>query len=234
MSGDPSLVSVITTVYNSEKYLKEALDSIMAQDYTAFEMIVVDDGSTDKSSTIIHTYPAVKYIRKKNEGDGIAKNIGIKAARGDFIAFLDYDDVWPSYTIKEAVNYLHEHTEVDCVLGQQQFFLEEGRDFPEAIPVHLRHDPHIGFGPGSLMTRKNAFTRFGLFDPQYSRCSSDTEWFFRARDNGLKIGFLDKVLLHRRIHDSNVSFADLQSSQKRRMQFIKASIDRKRQRTKIR
>jgi len=79
------------------------------------------------------------------------------------------------------------------------------------------------------MVRKQTFEKYGLFNPDYSRCSSDTEWFFRARDKGLRIGFIHKVLLHRRIHDSNVSFADLKSSQKRRMQFIKDSIDRKRQ-----
>ena len=231
MSDKLPLVSVITTVFNSEKYLKEALDSIFAQDYRLMEVIVVDDGSTDKSVKIACSYPEIKCIRKANEGDGIAKNVGIKAAKGDFIAFLDYDDIWFPYALSEAVHYLQSHPEVDYVLGQQQFFLEPGEDFPSIIPVHLRHKPHIGFGPGSMMARKQVFEKCGLFSPEYSRCSSDADWFFCARDKGLKRGVIQKVLLHRRIHDSNVSFSAIKNSQKRRMQIIKASIDRKRQKT---
>jgi glycosyltransferase involved in cell wall biosynthesis len=87
------LVSVVTPVYNGEAFLRETLESIFAQDYEPFEVIVVDDGSTDGSAAIARSYPAARYIRQHNQGPAAARNAGIAAARGEFLAFVDADDV---------------------------------------------------------------------------------------------------------------------------------------------
>jgi len=87
------LVSVVIPVYNAEPFLREALDSVLAQDYEPFEVIVVDDGSTDGSGTIARSYPEVRYLRQENQGPAVARNAGIAAAQGEFLAFFDADDV---------------------------------------------------------------------------------------------------------------------------------------------
>jgi glycosyltransferase involved in cell wall biosynthesis len=91
--ADP-LISVIIPVYNGEDFLPETLDSVFAQTYTNIEVIAVDDGSTDNSAEIIKRYPAARYIPQKNGGVGKARNTGMKFSCGDYISFLDQDDLW--------------------------------------------------------------------------------------------------------------------------------------------
>ena len=108
--ADP-LISVIIPVYNAEQYLPETLDSVFTQTYTNIEVITVDDGSTDKSAEIIKRYPAVKYIRQKNGGVSNARNSGIKASSGDYIAFLDQDDLWLPEKLKIQLEIASRHQE---------------------------------------------------------------------------------------------------------------------------
>ena len=91
---DKPLVSVIVPVYNGEHYLSFAIHSILRQDYHPSEVIVVDDGSTDNSANIARSFKEVRYIHQSNQGVAMARNVGIAAARGEFIAFLDADDLW--------------------------------------------------------------------------------------------------------------------------------------------
>lgn len=100
--ADP-LISVIIPVYNGEQFLHETLDSVFAQTYTNIEVIVIDDGSTDKSAEIIKRYPAVRYIPQENRGVGKARNTGIKSSSGDYIALLDQDDLWLPEKLKIQV-----------------------------------------------------------------------------------------------------------------------------------
>ena len=88
-----SLISVIITTYNRRSYVKEAVLSVLSQDYPEKEIIVVDDGSTDGSADEVQGLP-VTYIHKENGGISSARNVGIEASRGDYLAFLDVDDLW--------------------------------------------------------------------------------------------------------------------------------------------
>src|SRR4030067_1442187 len=108
--ADP-LIIIIIPVYNAEQYLPETLDSVFTQTYTNIEVITVDDGSTDKSAEIIKRYPAVKYIRQKNGGVSNARNSGIKASSGDYIAFLDQDDLWLPEKLKIQLEIASRHQE---------------------------------------------------------------------------------------------------------------------------
>lgn len=105
------LVSIITPVYNGEKYIEECIKSVLNQSYKNIEMIIIDDGSTDNSENIIKKYtksfPFIKYI-KCNENNGIwaARNIGIEKAKGRFISFLDADDIYKENKIKNQINYM--------------------------------------------------------------------------------------------------------------------------------
>ena len=91
MTDENPLVSVIIPVYNGGRYLRAALESVFAQTYRAFEVMVVDDGSADDSGVIAQSFPEVRYIHQTNQGVAAARNNGIEAARGEFFAFLDQD-----------------------------------------------------------------------------------------------------------------------------------------------
>src|SRR4029079_2498347 len=109
MSDENPLVSVIVPVYNGERYLREALESVFAQTYRAIEVIVVDDGSPDDSGTIGQSFPEVRYIHQTNQGVAAARNNGIEAARGEFFAFLDQDDLWVPEKLNVQVEYFLGH-----------------------------------------------------------------------------------------------------------------------------
>jgi glycosyltransferase involved in cell wall biosynthesis len=94
MSMNGMTVSIVTPCYNAGSFLKETLESVLAQTYPALEIIVVDDGSTDHSADVAHSYgPKVRVIRQENRGESAARNVGIAAARGDYLLFLDADDL---------------------------------------------------------------------------------------------------------------------------------------------
>jgi len=108
------LVSIITPVFNSEKYISETINSVINQTYTNWEMILVDDASTDISVEIIKTYQLkdkrIKlYQLEKNSGAGVARNFAIEKAQGRYIAFLDADDLWKSNKLRTQISFLEQH-----------------------------------------------------------------------------------------------------------------------------
>src|SRR5262249_46275201 len=88
-------VSVVMPVYNGERFLRESLESVFAQTFQDFEMLCVDDGSTDRSASILQQYgPRIRVVRQENAGQSAARNAGVALAQGRYIAFLDQDDLW--------------------------------------------------------------------------------------------------------------------------------------------
>src|ERR1043165_3045241 len=120
------LVSVIIPVYNGARHLRAALESVFAQTYRSFEVIVVDDGSVDESAIIAQSFPEVRYIHQTNCGVAAARNHGIEAARGEFLAFLDQDDLWTPDKLRLQIEYLLSHPEIGYTLTRQKFFLDPG------------------------------------------------------------------------------------------------------------
>lgn len=109
------MVSVIIVVYNGEKYIEQAIKSVLNQTYTNVELIVVDDGSTDNTAQIIRKYENIKYIYQKNKGQGAARNLGLANAIGDYIAYLDADDLYEPNKIEEQIKILKEENDIDIV-----------------------------------------------------------------------------------------------------------------------
>ena len=99
------LVSIIICVYNGEKYIESCLKSVLAQTYPNIEAIVVDDGSTDRTSSIVKNFPGIKYIYQENKGVAEARNTGLKYCNGDYIAWLDADDLYLPEKVEEQVNF---------------------------------------------------------------------------------------------------------------------------------
>jgi glycosyltransferase involved in cell wall biosynthesis len=217
------LVSVILPVYNGEAYLDAALKTIFDQDYRPLEVIIVDDGSVDRSGEVVRCYEKVRYFYQSNQGVAAARNRGIQLADGEFIAFLDQDDLWQQDKLTQQVNYLSCHPEVDCVISYGRFFIEPGTKPPGWLKADLLESDHPAYFPSALMARKNAFEKVGMFDVGY-RMGSDADWFFRARRKGAALAVLPETLLYRRIHHANHSY-DSKLASAEILKVVKASVD---------
>jgi glycosyltransferase involved in cell wall biosynthesis len=222
------LVTVIVPVYNGERYVGSALKSILGQDYRPLEIIVVDDGSVDGSADIVKSFPEVRYLHQCNQGVAVARNTGLDAAQGQFIAFLDQDDSWMPNKLNRQIDYLLKYAQVDCIITKSRLFLEPGIEAPSWLKKDLLLEDHEGYFPSALVVRKTAFEKVGRFDPAYSM-SSDSDWFFRAKNCGMSIAVLPETFVHRRIHEANHSYqAQLACSEL--LKVVKSSIDRQRSR----
>ena len=205
MSGNTSapLVSVITPVYNGERYLREALASLFAQDYEPFEAIVVDDGSTDDTPAIAQQFP-VRYVRQENRGAAAARNTGIEQAQGDLVAWLDADDIIVPSKLRLQATYLSEHPGVGCVLGRQEIMLE-GVEPPEWLQRDRLYGDLDGIPLVSAMLRRAVLEDLGGFDQSFG-FAEDRDLFVRMRERGVEIVVLPEVLVRRRFHGDNTNF----------------------------
>ena len=179
MNESNPLVSCIVPVYNGERYLRSALESIFAQDYRPLEVIVVDDGSSDKSAVIAQDFKQVRYMHQTNQGVATARNAGLAAARGEFIAFLDQDDLWMSDKLSIQIEHLLKNPEIQYTLAELQFFLEPGMSRPAWFKNENLLKSHAGYVLGTLVVRRSLFQQIGRFAVEY-KCASDTDWLFRA------------------------------------------------------
>lgn len=122
----PPLVSVIIPTYNYEQFIGQTLESVQAQSYEYWECLVIDDDSTDKTSEVVAAYAQkdsrIKYLHQKNQLQAAARNNGLRNAKGQYVQFLDADDLIEQYKLEEQVRYLEEHPEVDIVYGSVRYF----------------------------------------------------------------------------------------------------------------
>jgi alpha-1,6-rhamnosyltransferase len=216
------LVSVIVASHNGERFVAEALESAFRQDFDSFEIIFVDDGSTDSTGEIAQRHP-LQYVRQDNMGLSAARNAGVALARGRYIAFLDDDDVLTPLKLRVQSQYLDDHPEVGCVLGRQEWIFE-GME-----PRELPPDPIYGQPGGiqfvSAMIRRESLELVGGFDPTY-RYAEDRDLFIRLREHGIEIAVLDEVVLRKRLHGSNMTMHPPQSHPM--LRSLKEKLDRER------
>jgi glycosyltransferase involved in cell wall biosynthesis len=219
------LVSVVMPVYNGERFLAEAIESVLGQEYRNHEVIVVDDGSTDGSSAVARAL-GVRYVRQPNRGVAAARNTGLAAAQGTLISFLDQDDVWLPGKLEAQVGLLEASPCVDLVVSAIQIVLE-----PDTEPLPW-FDPGLGMEIqtvvqlGAMLARRGCFDVVGAFDPSYAY-ASDTDWILRVRDAGLVLETTDDVCMRYRLHEDNSSrHEDLLQAEVRRA--YRASVARKR------
>jgi glycosyltransferase involved in cell wall biosynthesis len=198
-------ISVVVPVYNGERFLAEAIDSVLAQTRHPDEIIVIDDGSTDGSVALLERYPEVRLARQPNAGCAAARNRGVALATGEAIAFLDQDDLWQPERLARQADALERRPELGFVVCAQENFLTPSMNEPPAwLDPRMLDTAQHGFGTNSLMVRREAFERVGVFDSSKVPID-DTDWFVRALDAGIGYLHLDQVLVRRRIHDSNLT-----------------------------
>lgn len=221
------MISVIIPVFNGASYLAAAIDSVRQQQGVDFEIIVVDDGSTDGTADLI---PAlgddIRYFSQTNQGPSAARNVGIKAAKGEIIAFLDVDDVWPEGRLKLLLNRLQKEPALDIVLGRIQYtgeLTERDKKVKFDGLGNVVTVPSLGAG----IYRKNVFDKIGLLDEALFHYE-DYEWFMRVRENNVAMVIIRNItyIYQKRVgslsHDDGLGTKHI-------MRVMKMSLDRRKQ-----
>jgi glycosyltransferase involved in cell wall biosynthesis len=223
------LISCTVPVYNGERYLAETLQSILAQTHQPLELIVVDDGSTDATPAVVADFgDRIRYVRQENAGPSAARNHGIKVSNGDFIAFLDADDLWHPEKLARQMVCFRKRPELQVVVTHlQNFWVPEVREEAERMKNHRLAQPLPCYTPVSMLARRSVFDSVGLFNEKLRRFE-DTDWFLRARDSGVKMELMPDVLVRRRFHEANVTRTDHSRSREAALKIVQASLARRR------
>jgi glycosyltransferase involved in cell wall biosynthesis len=231
-----ALVSVVVPVFNGAQMLGDAIRSILAQDYEPIEIVVVDDGSVDDSFDVARSFPSVRCLRQENAGPALARNSGIAVATGEFIGFLDADDVMRPSKVSTQMRYLAEHPLVGCVLTHQEVRLEAGAPSPQWMAAAESGQSADSASASSssaypavqaltALVRRSAAEPVGWFDPSM-RLSDDVDWLMRLREAGVGIAVIPERLLVRRVHGSNISY-ETSTSQQELLRSVSALIRRR-------
>jgi glycosyltransferase involved in cell wall biosynthesis len=215
-------------VHNGERFLAEALDSAVEQEYQPTEIVVVDDGSSDRSADIAGSYP-VRLVQQPNRGVAEARNAGVAASRGELLAFLDQDDIWLECKVSRQVDLLDGDPQLGFALCKMEVLLEPGIERPDWVPEDLRWQDSRGTVPSALMVRREIFERIGGFDPGY-RLTCDADWLARAKDARVSWSAVDEVLVRYRVHGGNEIY-DRDTMLRELLRLVHAS--RRRQRSAV-
>ncbi|HUK92197.1 MAG TPA: glycosyltransferase [Blastocatellia bacterium] len=212
LEAPPPNVSVIVPTYNNSRFVCQALDSIVAQSFRNLEIIVIDDGSTDDTAAALAPYrDLITLVRTRNQGPAAARNAGIKRAKGDFIAFLDSDDLWLPEKLDRQVAHLIAHPEIGIVFCDSETFgggdhsrcRDRGNPWSEpgaALETLLTHRP---IALSSVVVRKSCLAGAGMFDESL-RGAEDYNLFLRL-SRQFRFGVVDGALVRKRLHEDNLS-----------------------------
>ena len=227
MKDNHGLVSAIMPVYNGDRYLSEAIESVLAQTEHNIEIIVIDDGSTDNTGKIAQSYKDnISYMYQSNSGAPSARNRGLEMARGEFIAFLDADDLWSKNKLELQLGYLSQDPSIEIVLGYQQIMQLIGVKDENNTFENIAY-PSMTLQLGAGLFRKSAFEKVGKFNPEL-RYADDWDWFMRGRELGISMRMYPETVLFYRRHDRNLTnHKELDNHYTIRM--LKKSLDRRRQ-----
>lgn len=206
------LVSVIIPNYNYARYVRDAVDSVLAQTYPYIEIIVVDDGSKDGSQAVIESYgDKITPLFQENQGVSAARNNGIEVASGEYIAFLDSDDLWSPLKVEMQVEAFIDNAELGMVHvgvveiddeGRHLSEIKNGKDGWVSSDLLLLSEPVILGGGSGIMVSRKVWEDIGGFDCKMST-SADWDFFYRASVRS-KVGFVPSPLLFYRTHGSNM------------------------------
>lgn len=223
-----ALISVIIPVYNCERYVAAAIESVIKQTMVPNEIIVVDDGSTDATPGVLAALsPLVTLIRQPNRGGAAASNRGVAATTGRFICFLDADDLWIRDKVSRQFERLIRYPDTEAVFGQVQQFISDDVTPVLAHRLAYPRGPQPGISKTSMIIRREAFERIGPFDSTL-RNIDFLEWYTRAIEKGLQIDVLPEVVVLRRLHATNTGTASRDAQRSENLEALKRSLDRRR------
>jgi glycosyltransferase involved in cell wall biosynthesis len=209
------LISIIIPTYQSAQFLPQSIESILNQTFKDFEVIVVDDGSTDSTSEVLNNYiPQIRVISQKNQGPSIARNTGIRASSGVFLAFLDADDFWISDKLEKQIRLLEENYELGLIFTNALILynqISKGTIFDLVTPKSgwVEKDLfQINFMPMStILVRRSCLERVGLFDENLPPCEDYDLWL--RISHLYPVAFISEPLAYYRISCSQISQNDL-------------------------
>jgi len=176
-------ITVVIPTYNRVTFLKDAIDSVLAQTFLDFELIVVDDGSTDDTPKLLSSYNnKVRVITQTNQGPSAARNRGIEAAKSEWIAFLDSDDVWKPDKLKKQVQFITDNPDIK-ICQTEEVWIRNGK----RVNPRKKHEMHSGWiyekclplcivSPSSVMIHQDVFEKAGLFDETMLACEDYDLW----------------------------------------------------------
>ncbi len=221
------VVSVVIPVYNTERYLGEAIDSVLKQGHKPLEVVVVNDGSTDNTMDVISRYGSrIRCISQDNQGTAAARNSGVRAARGEYLAFLDADDIWLDGKLECQVAVLRADPDIEAVYGHARQFFSPDLDPALRDRIPLDNAVVAARLPAAMLIRRAAFDRVGWFETS-CQVGHDMSWPLRADDLGLRSVMLDNVVFLRRVHGRNKGLTKRYFAS-HRMRIIKEAFDRRR------
>jgi glycosyltransferase involved in cell wall biosynthesis len=232
------LASVVIPAYEAERFIGESIESVIAQAYEPLEIVVVDDGSRDRTAEIAAAHPGVRVIRQPNAGPSAARNRGFAATAGEFVAFHDSDDAMTPDKLEVQIGHLLENPAVGCVLAEQELVMEPGAELPfwaegskvptvmPKRPDELADEPVVH--PMTMVIRRRVFELVGGFD-EALQPAEDFDWMLRASEKGVEIARLKEVLLRRRVHPGSLT-QDAAAARAGLFRAFKARIERQRAR----
>jgi glycosyltransferase involved in cell wall biosynthesis len=202
-------VSVVIPAYNAAKFIRRTIDSVLAQSFTNYELIVVDDGSTDETGRVVQSYGSkVRYVRQANAGDGPARSAGIAAARGAWIAFLDHDDEWLPDKLKLQVDLLERNPDLRWC-GANYYLSCQGLRQPAGNPDELTQrlagresfdnfftavaSEGCALVTTTMVVHRKVFEQVGVFDSCWALCA-DFDMWWRITYRYPRIGYLPQPL----------------------------------------
>jgi glycosyltransferase involved in cell wall biosynthesis len=217
MAINKILTSVIIPVYNCEKYLAEAIESVLSQQHHPLEILIIDDGSTDNSAHIARQYSSlVQYHYQSNQGTAAARNYGMQLAQGDLFAFLDADDLWLPNKLDRQISALLNNPQIEAVFTHACESTNPNQiDLNTAIPGYL---------PSTMTIDRVAMNRIGKFS---DCCQVEwADWYIRSKAASLSTLMLPDLLVIRRLHSANKGIMNQQKAMTEYIHLLKAHIDR--------
>jgi glycosyltransferase involved in cell wall biosynthesis len=221
------LVSAIIPVYNGQRFLGEAIESVLNQTYGSIELIVVDDGSTDNTASIAKKFgPSVKYYYQSNRGTAAALNQGIDLAAGGFLAFLGADDHWTKDKTELQMAAFASNDKLDIVSGYVKQFFSPELNSSERSRIQYSKKLMPGQVIPAMLIKRSVFSHVGLFEIQW-QVGAEMSWYLRAMELGVKMIVMPDLVLFRRIHKNNKGITKRHLI-KQRVHILKASLERRR------
>lgn len=218
-------VSVIIPTYNRGNLIEETINSVLNQTYQNYEILVIDDGSTDNTKKVVQSINdrRIKYIFQEHTGHPApTRNTGIKIAKGEYIAFLDSDDLWFPQKLEIQINFLKQNKNISMVSTNGIIILKEGirNFFPinENLIISFKEQIKTNLViASSVLIKKNVINNVGLMDENIADFIEDYDYWLRVlrfKDNSILI-LMKNYLIKYRIHENNISHKTIDSSQKR-------------------
>ena len=233
MSSKQPLVSVILSVFNGENYVKEAIKSVLKQDYPQVELVIVNDGSTDGTGQILQDFAGkAVIITQDNKGLGSGRNAGVNGATGTYLSFIDHDDFWESNKLSSQMTALLSSKQDPLVFSHVRQFICPSLNTEQAAKLRVPDEPMPGFIAGTMLLSKARFKEVGDF-LEVNQVGEFVDWYLRAQESNIPIKLLNEVLLHRRIHLSNMGRQPDHYQRLGYLKILKASLTRRRATSKV-